>query len=72
MNVVGLETLIHTALNDFRKEIVLSSKKTGRTITAREWFDISLDQAVDVAMQIVRGNYAGYSLDDSGNLHKIT
>lgn len=72
MNVVGLETLIHTALNDFRKEIILSSKKTGRTITAREWFDISLDRAVDVAMQIVRGNYAGYSLDDSGNLHKIT
>jgi hypothetical protein len=69
MNVMGLEALIHTALNDFRKEIVLSNKRTGRTITAREWFDISVDKAESVAMEIVKGNYSGYSLDQSGNLH---
>lgn len=70
MNVGGLETLIHTALNDFRKEIVLSNKRTGKIITAKEWFDISVEKAIDVSMEIVRGNYAGYSLDESGNLHK--
>lgn len=70
MNVGGLETLIHTALNDFRKEIVLSNKRTGKIITAREWFDISVEKAIDVSMEIVRGNYAGYSLDESENLYK--
>ncbi len=71
MNVMGLEALIHTALNDFRKEVVLSNKRTGKTITAREWFDISIEKALAISMEIVRGNYAGYSLDQSGNLHKM-
>lgn len=72
MNVSGLEAMIHTALHDFRKEIVLSSKKTGKTVTAREWFDIPVESALNIAIEIVKGSFPDFNIDEHGNIHKIS
>ena len=68
MNVQGLESLIHTQLHQFRKEIKLRNKKTGKDVTAKEWFDVSLEQAVSVAINMVRENVGEVSIDENYNL----
>jgi len=68
MDVFGLENLIHAALHDYRKEITITDRVNYKQITATEWFDIPLEKAVDIAMDIAKGNYADLKLDDSGNM----
>ncbi len=70
INVQGLESLIHTQLHAYRKEITLRHKKTGKDIIAREWFDVSLKYAVDVAVNTVRNHVGNISLDENDNLWK--
>ncbi len=68
INVQGLESLIHTQLHAYRKEITLRHKKTGKDIIAREWFDVSLKYAVEVAVDTVRNHVSNISLDENDNL----
>tara|TARA_Y100001970_G_C14253575_1_gene873516 strand:+ start:5808 stop:7064 length:1257 start_codon:yes stop_codon:yes gene_type:complete len=69
INVQGLEFLIHTQLNEFRKEIKLRHKKTGKELVAKEWFDVDLEHAISVAISIVRDNVGGATLDQDDNIY---
>lgn len=69
INVQGLESLIHTQLNEFRKEIKFRHKKTGKELLAREWFDVELAHAVSIAISLVRDNIAEVILDENDNLY---
>ncbi|MZI94747.1 hypothetical protein F9817_16325 [Vibrio sp. CAIM 722] len=69
INVQGLESLIHTQLHEFRKEIKLRNKKTGKELVAKEWFDVSLEKAVSVAINIVRDSIGHVTLDENDNLY---
>ncbi len=69
INVQGLESLIHTQLHEFRKEIKLRNKKTGKEVLAKEWFDVDLEHAVSVAISIVRDNIGQIILDENDNLY---
>lgn len=68
MNVMGLESLIHAALHDYRKEITITDKVNYKQLTATEWFDIPLEKAVNIALDIAKGNYADLELDEFGNV----
>ena len=70
MNVMGLEELIHAALNEYRKQITIIDKLKHTKITATEWFDVPLDIAVETALSIVRGNYSDVEVDEQENLHQ--
>ncbi|MCS6097698.1 GIY-YIG nuclease family protein [Shewanella baltica] len=69
INVQGLESMIHTRLHEFRKEIKLRNKKTGKELVAKEWFDVSLEKAVSVAINIVRDSIGHITLDENDNLY---
>ena len=69
LNVVGLEGLIHSALNQYRKEIRLGHKATGKSVIAKEWFDVELNKAVSVALGLVRRQFSDIEVDDLGNIH---
>lgn len=69
INVQGLESLIHTKLNEFRKEINLRNKRTGKEVAAKEWFDVDLEYAVSVAVDLVRNNVGHVTLDENDNLY---
>lgn len=68
INVQGLESLIHTQLHNYRKEIRLRNKKTGKDVLATEWFDVELDKAVSIAINTVRNRFSDISLDENYNL----
>ena len=68
INVQGLETLIHTQLHSYRKEIRLRNRKTGKDVLAKEWFDVELEKAVSIAINTVRNRFSNISLDENYNL----
>lgn len=70
MNVVGLESMIHAALHQYRKEIKITDKLNQKHITATEWFDVPLDLAVNAAIDIVKGNHSSAHLDEFDNIYK--
>jgi hypothetical protein len=70
MDVMGLEELIHAALNEYRKQITIVDKLKHTKVTATEWFDVPLHVAVETALSIVRGNYSNVELDAQDNLHQ--
>jgi hypothetical protein len=55
-------------LHDYRKEITITDKVNYKQLTATEWFDIPLDKAVNIALDIAKGNYADLELDEFGNV----
>jgi|GEM_PF-3076768 len=69
MNVTGLEDMIHAALNDYRKIIAIKNHKTGKVTDAIEWFDIPLQQAYLVAMDIAQSRIPNMKQDEHGNLY---
>lgn len=68
INVQGLESIIHTQLNKFRKEIKLRHKKTGKELIATEWFDVDLENAVATAIRTVRDSFKHVAIDENDNL----
>jgi hypothetical protein len=52
LNVGNLENLIHHKLHDRRKNITISSPGGG-IYKAREWFDVSLDEAIKTVQEIM-------------------
>ena len=69
MDVISLESLIHASLHEYRKSIRISNQQGGKVVEATEWFDVSLDIAVNIALNIVKKSHPNYQSDEHGNLH---
>lgn len=69
MDVTSLESLIHASLHEHRKSIKISNQQSGKVVEATEWFDVSLDIAVNTALNIVKKSHPKYQSDEHGNIY---
>lgn len=62
MDVHRFEQLIHACLYAHRPKVTLTTAE-GKKFHPREWFTVSADTAVDVAMHIKDGTINQYKID---------
>ena len=60
--------MIHAKLNEYRKSIKISNKQSNKVVEATEWFDVPLQLAVNVALDIVKQSHPNVDLDAHGNI----
>jgi hypothetical protein len=68
MDVGSFETMNHAKLNEYRKSIKISNKQSNKVVEATEWFDVPLQLAVNVALDIVKQSHPNVDYDAHGNI----